>query len=276
MSSNSVRDPLDVAADLDAERYQALTLLIVQASLVIVGMNVLLPKGLTLDFVVVLILLPLWSVSLRAYAGGRLIALLGLAAAVSGVVLKYASAVDHAASSTNALSAVVRLLGGVGTVGLLLWARQLLPLHRVAALYGAGMLASALTSSASYTSLGWKYAFATPVAIIVLALVGVARSRLIAPAAAITLGVIGVANEARSYFGFCILTASLMLWQTRRRPVGRKPNKWAPALLLAGIAASIYYLTTALLTGGYLGAALQQRSVAAAPTTVLRAPLRST
>ena len=88
------------------------------------------------------------------------------------------------------------------------------------------------------------------------------------PAVAIIgLGMMGINDDARSYFGMCVLAAMLSLWQIRSRAGTGALSRWFPAILIAGSAAAVYFLASALLTSGYFGLELQERSVTQIETT---------
>jgi hypothetical protein len=83
--------------------------------------------------------------------------------------------------------------------------------------------------------------------------------------AVLTLGVIGVADEARSYFGVCLLAATLAIWQLRPTRYARRITdryRWFHVALIAGLGIAVYFLTSALAAGGTLGGTLQERSTA--------------
>jgi hypothetical protein len=148
------------------------------------------------------------------------------------------------------------LLSGAASFGLILWARQQIPLHRVVALYGAGGVMGALIDG----RVSWKYGVAIPATFLVLGLLEGSGSRLRGAVAVTILGFVSVLDDYRSFFAFCLLAATLTVWQMRPVSDGRPQNRWWPALLIAALATATYLLTSALLSAGYLGAEVQQRT----------------
>ena len=250
-------DPVD-------DRYERATVIIARIAIVLVGFDVRLAHGAPPGLFVAVLLLPLWLPSVRRYSGALLIGALALAAVPSGLVLSELSAVDHTVHLGNQLGSVALLLSGIGAIGLLLWARTLLPLHQVVALYGAGAVACGLQQG---DAVSWKFNLAVPVTFLVLGVIEGRQSRVVPAVAIIGLGLMGINDDARSYFGMCVLAAMLSLWQVRSRAGTGALSRWFPAILIAGSAAAVYFLASALLTSGYFGTELQERSVTQIETT---------
>jgi hypothetical protein len=274
--------PLRVPADPEAAPplhvvYARATRIIASGAVVAIGLDERVGYGATAALPLAVVLLPLWLPFLRQYALATLIAGLAGLAAVSGVVLSELAAVDHVVSGPNRIQAIGLLASGIAAFGLLLWAASLLPLHRIAMLYGIGALASTIASGET----SWKYNLAVPATFVVLGAVERRRSTVLPAVTILVMGVIGVADEARSYFGVCVLAATLTIWQLRpasqqspasqespatqpSQPSQTRPssarNRWFPVALLAGLGVAIYFFTSALATGGTLGETLQERS----------------
>jgi hypothetical protein len=246
-----------LAHDLVDDRYERATVIVARIAIVLVGFDIRLVNGASPGLFAAVILLPLWITSVRRYSGAFVIGVLALAAVPSGLVLSELSAVDHSVHLGNQLVAVAVLLSGIGAIGLLLWARTLLPLHQVVALYGAGAVACGLQGD----GVSWKFNLAVPVTFLVLGIIEGRQSRVAPAVAIIGLGMMGINDDARSYFGMCVLAAMLSLWQIRSRAGTGALSRWFPAILIAGGAAAIYFLASALLTSGYFGLELQERSV---------------
>jgi hypothetical protein len=267
--SAAIQAPWPAGALADAEAgapprsdvYAQATRLIASAAVVVVGTDERVGYGATAALPLAIVLLPLWLPALRRRALAALIAGLAALSAVSGVVLSELSSADHVVSGVNRSQAIGLLASGIAAFGLVLWAGSQLPLHRIAMLYGAGALGSAIANGA----LSWKFDLAVPTTFVVLGALERRRRGVLPAVALLTLGVLGVADEARSYFGVCLLAATLAIWQLRptrypRRATG--PHRWFTVALLAGLGIAVYFLTSALATGGTLGGTLQERSTA--------------
>jgi hypothetical protein len=252
---------IDAGAAARDDVYARASRVLAAAAVAVLGVHERVGYGATAALPVAIVLLPLWLPAVRRYALATLIVGLAALSAVTGLVLGELSSADHVVSGVDRLQAIGLLASGIAAFGLVLWAGSLLPLHRIALLYGAGGLASVLVRG----DLSWKYDLAVPTTFVVLGALERRRRGLLPAAVLLALGLIGLANDARSYFGVCALAATLALWQLRpaRRigPVRLRDRGYALALL-AGIGVAVYFLTSALATGGAFGADLQERSAA--------------
>lgn len=243
--------------DLGRDPYRRATALIVHGAVVIVGFDYTVGGGMSAALPLALVLLPLWIRSLRAYALAPLLAVLVVASFVSGVVLSAFAAQDHTVSSASRAQMLGLLLSGAAALVLVLWARREMPLHRVVALYGLGGVLGAVVDG----RLSWKFGVALPATFLILGLLERGGSRWRTVIAITLLGLFGAADDYRSYFAFCLLAATLTLWQLRPAATDDRPrSRWWPAFLLGGLAFAMYLLTTALLTAGYLGEEVQVRT----------------
>jgi hypothetical protein len=249
---------LTLTPRLPGDPYEQATLLIIHLGIVVVGFDVKLAYGVSAAVPLVVVALPLWVKHVRQYPLAPLILLLGMSSAVSGLVLSGLAAYDHDVLPGNRVQMTGLLLSGISGLILVLWARQLIPLHRVVALYGLGGVAAALADG-RWT---WKFGVAVPATFLVIGVLERSGSRARPTVAVIALGLVSVVDDYRSYFAFCLLAAMLGLWQLRPTGAERSGNRWWPALLLVGLGFALYVLTTALLTAGYLGEDVQLRSQA--------------
>lgn len=237
-----------------ADPYERATKLLLQVLVVLVGLAVPVRFGASATVPVLIVLLPVWIGVLRRYTLAPIIVVVAVAAVPSGLLLGAVSSVDHEIDGLLRYQSIALLFSGIAAFVVVLWARQELPLGRILVLFALGALASDLSAG----RLSWKFDLAVPTTLLVLGLLGRRPSHRAAIVALLVLGVIGVLEDSRSFFGFCLLAATLTAWQTR--PRGRSVNRWYPALLMTGAALAAYLLTASLLTGGYLGSELQERS----------------
>jgi hypothetical protein len=173
-----------------------------------------------------------------------------------GFALAEVSSIDHVVTQRLQLVAVGALLSGVAALVLLLWARQLLPLHRIVILYACGTLAHDVLEG----RLSWKFDLQLPLTLLALALIERrGLHRRLSVVVVMAFGLVGLTDDSRSYVGFCAVAAALTIWQ--RRPRSREPSRWYPAALMALVAVGAFLLAQALLTGGYLGAEVQERTM---------------
>lgn len=245
--------------DWTTDPYRRVTSWLVHGAVVLVGFDFSVRSGVSVGLLIALVTIPMWISLIRHYQLAPLIVGLSMLAIVSGLVLAKLAESDHVVSANNRTTFVGVLLSGIAGMVILLWAREIMPLHRVVLLYGVGALADGFL----FGEMSWKFNLATPTILVALGIAERYKSRLI-PAVVITvLGGFAVLDEGRSLFGFCLLAATLTVWQMRPAPVaGTKSSRWFPALLMAGLALSLYFIGTSLLTSGALGVDLQARSVA--------------
>lgn len=243
------------AAVAQADPYERATFLMVHGLVLLIGLDLRTRYGASLTLPAAILLLPMWAPSLRRYRLAALIAALGVMAPVSGVLLAERSSFDHEVSSLIQTDSIALLLSGLAGFVLLLWAREVLPLHRIVVLYAAG----AFVSDVMAARLSWKFDLSLPLTLLVLGLVERGGIRWRAAGIVMVFGVLGLLDDSRSFVAFCALAAALTVWQ--RRPRTTAPSRWYPATVIATLSVAVYLLVQALLTGGYLGSEVQERSV---------------
>ena len=243
--------------DRSTEPFTRITALIVQVAVVAVGFDYKLSKGITVGLALAAITAPIWLPLMRRYSMATTILVIGVACLPWGYLLSERTAISHALNETLRFNFFALMLSGLATIAVLLWARQLFPLYHVVLLYGLGSLADAML----FTERSFKFNLAIPVAFVVLGLVERFRNRVIAAGSIMAVGIIGVLDEGRSLFGFCLIAAALTLWQIRPRGSSRtKANRWAPVLLMLVLCFGIYSIASSLLSSGVFGSALQDRT----------------
>lgn len=249
--------PRAVAVDVEPALVRALA---VTAALCL-GLRPSPVPGITAGTVMVLLLAPVWYPVAVGYRGARLLFGATALAAFGGVVLTLLAGPARATDRGLLVSGLGLLFTYLFGAGLLLWVRSVVGVAVTGAAFGAGLLLTAGLAMAGQNV--WKYYLAVPVAVIVLALLarhpGVGLT--LAGLAAIALS--GVVADFRSLAGIALLTAALWYWRGRRLTAGAAPvGRWQVLLLvLTGVVAG-YFLLTAAMTGGLLGAAIQQRTAA--------------
>ena len=235
--------------------YQHATVLLVSLLVVMVGLDLRYRFGVSLTLVAALVVLPLWARSVGRYPLAPLIVGLGLASTVSAIVLAERSAVDHSINSLVQTETIFLFLSGLAALVILLWAREVLPLHRIVVLYAVGALASDILAS----RMSWKYDLSLPAALLVLGLMERHGIRRASAAVLMGFGLIGVLNDSRSFIAFCAMAAALTLWELR--PITSSQSRWFPAMLMVCLGVATYLLVQSLLVGGYLGSVAQERTI---------------
>ena len=231
-------------------------------ALVALGFRQDLHTEVTSGYLLAFVLFPLWIGALSRFGGARLFAAMGVFAAAYGLLLSKIDLPPHMISGKDRNSSLVILLGTLAGIGVVLWARTLLPMASIAICYGAGMV---LGGAAGFTASGdnaWKFVWAVPVAVVLLGLAARTGRRGIELTALAALMGLSVVFDSRSYLASFTLTAVLVAWQLRPTGLTARASAAFNAVLLAAVGWAIYFLGTTLLVDGYLGAAAQARSIA--------------
>lgn len=232
--------------------------------LFLVGLHRPIALGATTGLVAVVALLPLWLPVVRRVRAMAWLAGLTGAALVSGLLLARSSLADHGFARFEAVSTGLLVLTMTGAVGLLLWARTVLPLPTALPVLavGLGLLVDGLLRSPGSVN-AFKFELTVPVTVVVLALLALRRRAATLVATVTALGALALTNlafDARSAAGFCVLAAVLTAWQVR--PVLRpRGGWWGRTTLTLGLGAvGAYAAFSELLLSGLAGAELQQRT----------------
>ena len=242
---------------LDAQR--DLPVIVAVIAVAFLGINQPLFAGLTTGTLVVAFLLPVWVGALRQFRFAVAISVLAVIALVAGVVISQFQG-DRISDRSLAIEFALVFLTGIGGLGLLLWARTIIPTYQVAVVFGLGYLLRVIQEVPASAN-PWKYQISVPLAIVLLALAAKAKSAVPTLGCLLALGLVSVAADSRSFFGFCLLAAVLVLWQRRPESTGKGLNKLSVFALIAVALFALYSIGTTLLVQGYLGQANQQRTV---------------
>lgn len=218
-------------------------------------------EGVTVGHVAALLVTPLWLPAVRRVVGGTWIGIGAVVASVASVWLTIAAGSDHAWTMNSLVSNTVLILGCGVTIGVLVWAREVLPLWLVGVVYGVGMLVAALTRSDPFGVNAWKFALAIPLAVIALSLAHRSGRRAVDIAVLVVLGAVSAGLDSRSYFGEFVIAALLAAWQLLPASKRRRGAALRVVGVFAAITVAVYYLGTVLLTSGLLGTGTARRSI---------------
>lgn len=215
-------------------------------------------SGMHLGTLVAAALLPVTLRCIRRYRGATLILVLSMAAAASGMMLTWASAVDHRISTGNMLANTVMLLGiGISTVALL-WARSLIGMNNVAIAYGVGSLISVVLRGL-HPENPWKFSLAIPVILIVMSLPALTKSPYRQAIAFMVVAGFSAITDARSLSVTLLIAAALLL--TNRNPgAKRKTSGWVVSTQIALTATGAYLAAEAAILEGMLGDNIRMRT----------------
>lgn len=234
---------------------------------VLLGVNLPAKYGISSALVAAVLLLPVWAPVISHYRGTVVLLAAAGAAVASGTLLSSLATVDHAVSTQHELSIALMIVSAFGAIGVLLWASEALGVPTVVIVFGLGLTASHVLDHAGWAANPWKYGFALPVAIIGVGISSRARSPSAGIFVLLGVGLVSVVSDYRSFAGFCLISILVLTWQIASRSSRERVNKAAPIIMLAAVGSGTYFLLSNLLTGGYLGAGLQERSLAQVETS---------
>lgn len=250
------------AAGEVAPRAEALVTPVIAGGLVMLAAaRIDVVSGLSLGVLAGLALAPVWAPRLRTYSGGLPFVALIATCLASGLWLTELASGTHTIAPHQLRLWATLMLSLAVTVGIVLWARTMLPDATVAVLYGIGMVASTLISGVS-SSNPWKGGYSMPLTVVFLGLAWAWRKRWLELLLALALAAVSAQNDSRSHFALLLLAVSLVSWQSWIRGRSRKRAAPRSILVLAGLGLAIYSFGQALILEGYLGEDTQARSAA--------------
>ena len=234
---------------------------IAAAALVVIGARIALPQGIEAGHVVGLLLIPVWAPVVRHYRWGWALLGTGALAAVMGVWLTVFNADNHDSDTSLMISTTALLVGALISIGVVLWARRVLPEANVTFWFGIGLAFAIEPNSPLFPSNPWKFGFAVPVAIITLSLAYKSGRRWLQLAVLGAITITSGLNDSRSAFAILLLSAIVVAFQVI--PRGRNRTLAALRMIfgLGGLTVVIYNLGQALILDGYLGQSTQARSL---------------
>ena len=239
----------------------ALTRAVAVLAVAAVGYTRPLPMGLSTGLLAAAALLPVWLPCVRRHRGATPLLVLAVVGLLAGTLVAWSLSGDHEFALFEASARASSVLGMVGGVGVLLWARGILPLPVLGTAFGLGMLLTELADAPGTENL-WKFQLSSPLMVIALSLAARAGRPLVSVAVLGALALVNVTHDARSAFGFCAVGAALVLWQQRPggNSSGHRGRKWLTFPALALLGAGGYWVLTRLMIAGALGAEVQQRT----------------
>jgi hypothetical protein len=230
------------------------------AAITLLAMRIHLPQGLEVGHLLAVALSPLWIPQLARHRGAVPVALLVLASVGGGIWLTVANEGDHLVSTTAMVSSSVQLIGVLLGIGVVLWSRGFLRSSTIAVWYGVGMVAGIDTGGEQFATNPWKFGFAIPVAVLLLALAWRQGSRNATPIALVVLVVLAGINDSRSELAILFLVLLAVVWQMIPTRAGRRARVSTTLLGLGALAALVYNAGQAFILEGYLGEATRQRT----------------
>ncbi|MBB2985727.1 hypothetical protein [Terracoccus luteus] len=206
-----------------------------------------------------LVLVPVWWRHVRHFQWAQPLLIGSLLCVGAGFWLTELSAIDHVVLSRQVvLNSAMTVSVALG-IGLILWARRLLPDLVVAALYGAGMIFSVRPNDGFLLN-PWKFGFDKPVSLLVLALACRVGGRVVPALALAGLAGVSAVSDGRSRMGILLVVLVATVLQTLPAPRSARAATFRVLSALVAVGYSAYQLSEAVLLEGILGEAAQQRT----------------
>lgn len=230
-------------------------------TLFLLGARIFIGQGVSVGHVAALATLPLWLPGLLRLKSGFWIAVTCALSAISACWLTWLAATDHDFTTTNLIANTMLLVQVVLTAGVILWAHRFAAVWLIGAVYGLGIIVSAVMRPSIFAENPWKFAIGLPVAVVLLSMAMATRRRSVEVAALATLALASAAMDSRSYFGVFVLVLLVVVWQMIPASSGRRSSALGVLTWLVAIGVTVYIIGTSLLLEGYLGEDAQQRSI---------------
>lgn len=259
--------PLSAARLAESQRTRLAGGAVAAVVLVLLAMRTEIQSGLTIGYLVVAVLTPLWIPALRHYRGARLLLVVGLFAVGSGLWLTESFTATHETSIGQMLSLSIGLLGILGGIGFVLWCRTVLSDAQVALWFGIGLLLGVTPTSELFLTNPWKFGYSFALTLIVLALARQTGRRWLELIAVSAFTVIAAFTDARSAFAILLLTSVLVLWQMRPGHRTRTVSTAWLVLVVGVLTVVVAAIAQALILDGALGQETQLRSDAQLQTS---------
>lgn len=252
-SSSSDRDPVTDGM------WASITCVFAAAVTVLLGADFKILPGFSVGVLLAIASAPVWVVAAWRCRGYPALSLLSLLALTSGLLMAEMARPTHTVLLVGQMLNGGTLISVVVFVGFLLWARAILPTWLVAALYGFGLLLS-IRPEGNYAVSAWRFGFATPVTIIVLAMAARSGRRGIELAVAVALSGAAALSGARSIAAILAMTFAIVLWRRGHPSRSRPAASLRVGLVLLAVGYTVYNLGQAVILEGLLGEAARNRS----------------
>lgn len=226
---------------------------------VIVASRLTIQQGLTAGILVSILLLPVWIAVLWRMRGGMAVLALGSLSVVSGVALTDFFAANHPTSDSMMQQNSFAVIGLIGGIGILVWARSLLGPWVMALWYGIGLLAGVATHGLDFDNV-WKFDLSVPVTVVVLAACMLAGRRTLEIAALLALAAVSALNDSRSAGSMLLLAAALVLWQSIGATLSGRSSTVRTLAVFGFVGVVGYSALQAFILEGWFGRAAAVRS----------------
>lgn len=233
--------------------------LVAAAACLAVGSRFALQQGLTVGILASVALAPVWLRPLWRMRGGPTVLVLGVLAPISGALLAWVFAVNHAHNVSTAQQEVLLLVGLIGGIGVLTWARTILGDAATALWFGVGLILALAQRGLDFDNV-WKFSLSIPVIVTSLGLALFAQWRTLDLGVLALLATVAILNDSRSNAAMLVIAMMIIIWQRFLQRHGRRSaatTTWVSILLVSVVG---YFVVQSLILQGFFGQETMERS----------------
>lgn len=264
VTTDAERRPSLVRPDvLSGRSWHLVTAMVCVGLPFVLGAGLPFVNALTVGSALSLALAPVWLPHVGRFRGARVLGALVAACLAWAPLLAMWTAADHRLSNRGLVSELLTLVGVAASVGALLWARRVIPVAWIAVSYALGLVIGViLHPGIAYAENPWRFGYAVPVTILVLALSSLSGRLWLELGSIATLAIVSAAEGGRSSSGLLTMAGALVLWQHRPRLTGRAASALGTIAVVLVLGWGVYNSLQGAALEGYLGQAAQQRTQA--------------
>lgn len=233
-------------------------------AILLCGANISFGSGVSTSLIVGVLLFPLWVSSLHGARTIRILLLLLGLCVFSGLVLVLTRSDGFNFSEHEEFGFLATFIGVSCTIGIATYAHRFLSVPTLALLFSIGWLLNTASRADEMSENLWKYGLSQPLTLLILCLLH--RSRIsIQVSALLVLSVVGLIQESRSYSGFCLAVALLLIFSKiwKHSPTMRSRGRIAVTGLAIGALGLVAFTeVTKLMSSGALGQEIQNKTLA--------------
>lgn len=229
-----------------------------------IGMRIELGYGLSVGFLMTLVLLPLWAGPALQSRQHRVVLVLAALSAVAGVVLTLAAPHTTATSTSVMISRTTLVLALAASAGALIWAGILLTPGRMAIAFGVGCIIGIPFNAGTQDNV-WRFTYSLAITVFALSLADHSGRLSVQLISLLSLSGIGLLNDSRSNSSFLLLAAVMLVGQRLAAlgPALSRRRRVIATMIFGTFAGfALYQAVVGAILDGAFGEFTQQRTLA--------------
>jgi hypothetical protein len=228
--------------------------------ILLAGLDLDVYLGMTAGAALAGVFLPLWFGSIRGSRWTTALFVLAGVCLVADVVLSAWMSGSRVFSRVAFFESVFLLVALAFGIGWVYWSRGLMADWSIGVLFGIGLLFSVNPASELFPVSPWKFGFALPATVIVLALAMRVRSRWAEVIALAGLAAVSTLSSARSGAATLLLVLILVVWQSMKRSTSSRGAAFRTVVLVAFLAVGTYFALQGAILDGAMGDEARERT----------------